>query len=293
VAPARGSEALIRGSDRRHLPSRRGGDRRWLPGPRAELAERFVLLGNGLLDDFDDLDVREPLDRLARAGVDVLAATASGVMLVEPQGVGVVAASDERSEMLELFQVQRNEGPCLECVRSGAPVLVTDLDAQVDRWPAFAPKALGLGFRSVNAFPLKLRSEVIGGLNLFHSTTAPLDDEDVRVAQALADVATINVLHGRELGRSREVAQQLQRALDSRIVLEQAKGMLAEFTGTGMDEAFRLLRRYCRDHNLRLHDTARRLTERTLPLSSVGTGAGTSIDERVDKGVDTEGRRHG
>jgi hypothetical protein len=151
-------------------------------------------------------------------------------------------------------------------------VLAPDLAGQVERWPAFVPRALALGFRSVSAFPLRLRSQVLGGLNVFHSTAAPLGDDQVRVAQSLATVATTSILNARNLRQSREMAEQLQQALDSRIVIEQAKGMLANYTGTGMNDAFVLLRRYCRDHNLRLSDTARRLTERSLPLASVAKG---------------------
>ena len=244
-------------------------------GPRAELAEVFVQLAKALLDDDD---VVQHLDHLARACVDVLPATASAVMLVDPHGaIAVVAASDERSELLELFQVQRDEGPCLESVRSGAAVLSGDLQAQVGHWPTFAPQALSSGFRSVSAFPLRWGTQVIGGLNLFHSTEASLTDEDALVAQALADAATISILHRRELRHSHEVAEQLQNALDSRIVIEQAKGMLAEYTGSGTDEAFVLLRRYCRDRNLRLSDTARRLTERSLALAAV---AGRAAEHR-------------
>ena len=139
----------------------------------------------------------------------------------------------------------------------------------MERWPTFAPKALALGFRSVNAFPLRLRKQTIGGLNVFHGTPELFSREDSRIAQALADAATIGILQRRAVSHGNSAAEQLQHALDSRIVIEQAKGMLAEFASCSVEDAFLLLRKYCRDHNVKLGETARQVTERAIPLGVV------------------------
>jgi transcriptional regulator with GAF, ATPase, and Fis domain len=231
---------------------------------QAELAEVFVALADTLVDDFD---VVELLDRLANACVDLLDVKAAGILLVHRQGgVGVVASSSEDSQLLELFQVQNDEGPCLDCVRTGQPVTGSDLSVESDRWPMFAPVAVAAGFLAVDAFPLRLRSEAIGGLNIFHGTPTTFDATDRRIAQALADTATVGILQQRALHGSSVVAGQLQTALNSRITIEQAKGMLVEWTQLGFDEVFALLRKYARDHNLKLTDVARAITDRTLPL---------------------------
>jgi transcriptional regulator with GAF, ATPase, and Fis domain len=231
---------------------------------RAQLAEVFVALADTLVDDYD---VVEMLDRLSTACVELLDADAAGILLIDQRGgIGVVAASSADSRLLELFQLQNDEGPCLDCVRTAEPVMCTDLAGASERWPSFAPVALAAGFRAVDAFPLRLRSEAIGGLNIFHSTRETFDDVDRRTAQALADAATIGILQQRAIERGNVVAGQLQTALNSRIVIEQAKGMLAEANNMDFEEAFTLLRAYSRNNNEKLTDVARAITERTIPL---------------------------
>jgi GAF domain-containing protein len=243
-------------------------------GPRtgsrdSALAEAFVTLADTLVEDFD---VVELLHRLVQACVDLLDATAAGLLLLDPRAqLRVVASSGEQAHLLEMFQLYSDEGPCLDCVRTGAPVSVDDLEAAEPRWPRFAPAARQAGFRSVRAVPLRLRSEVIGGLNLFHAGTVSLPPADLRIAQALADVATIGILQQRAIHRSSVLAEQLQTALNSRIVLEQAKGMLAEHGQVSMEVAFGCLRGFARDHNRKLGDVALALTEGRLELDGVLT----------------------
>jgi GAF domain-containing protein len=179
------------------------------------------------------------------------------VLLADPRGpLRLVAASSEAARRLEIFQLEGDEGPCLEAIRTGQPIIEPDLSHAQQRWPQFAPAALRVGFAAVHAMPMRLREQVIGGLNLFRDQPGSFDPTDVRIGQALADTATIGLVHERNLRRGEIVSEQLQGALNSRGIIEQAKGKLAERFGLDMDTAFTALRHYARDHNLRLSDLA-------------------------------------
>ena len=217
-----------------------------------------------------DFDVVELLGRLARHCTALLDASAAGLLLADQRGsLRVVAASAERARLLELIQLQNDEGPCLDCYRSGRAVSVENLATEHDRWPVFAREAVDAGFRSVHALPMRLREQCIGTLNLFRATAGPLNEADVRVGQALADVATIGILQERAVRRSEVLAEQLQTALNSRIVIEQAKGMLAEHAASSVQDAFAVLRRFARDTNQRLSDVALDLVTGRLPAGQV------------------------
>jgi GAF domain-containing protein len=178
-------------------------------------------------------------------------------MLAAPEGdLRVMASSSEAMRVLELFELQSQEGPCLDCYRTGEAVVNQDLASADDRWPRFAAEALASGFGSVHALPMRLRGAVIGALNLFHIEPGTMRPADITAAQAMADVATIAVLQHRAAFEAQIINEQLNHALNSRIVIEQAKGMLAERIGTDLDQAFGRLRSYARNHNLRLVDVA-------------------------------------
>lgn len=225
-----------------------------IPGREQELAETFVMLADNLVEDYDIVDL---LDRLAAACVRLLGVAAAGLLLNDQHGhLTVVASSSEETRLLEIFQLQNDQGPCLECVHTGAAVVSSDLNTDRGRWPLFATFALGAGFRSVAALPLRLRHQTIGGLNLFGRRAGPVSPQDQRLAQALADVATIGILQQRSAQRSNILAEHLQRALNSRVVLEQAKGVLAERNGMSMEQAFDGLRLCARDQNIKLTELA-------------------------------------
>jgi GAF domain-containing protein len=219
------------------------------------LSETFVELADTMVAGFDVIDF---LHVLTDRSVQLLDASAAGLLLADPRGaLRVVAASSERARLLELFQIQSDQGPCLDCFHSGQPVTVADLSTEAGRWPRFAPAAQDAGFTAVQALPMRLREQIIGALNLFRATPGPFGQEDMRVGQALADVATISLINERSLRRSETLNEQLQTALNSRVTIEQAKGKLAERMHLDMDQAFNVLRRYSRTRNVRLSDLAR------------------------------------
>ncbi len=227
------------------------------------LSATFVELTDTMVDDFDIIDF---LYVLTTRSVALLNVSAAGVLLADPRGeLRVVAASSEAARLLELFQLQGDQGPCLDCFRSGQPVVATDLSAD-QRWPQFAAAAQQAGFSAVQALPMRLRDQVIGALNLFRISAGIFNADDMNVGQALADVATISLLNERSVRRSDTLNEQLQTALNSRVVIEQAKGKLAERLGIDVDQAFNLLRDQARDRNLRLSDLARAFVDGTQAL---------------------------
>jgi GAF domain-containing protein len=234
------------------------------------LARTFVQLADTLIDDFD---VIELLTTLADRCVEVLDVSAAGLMLVSPEGeLRVVASSSEAMRVVELFEIQSQEGPCLDCYRMRRPVLNQHLGRVGGRWRNFEPVALEAGFRSVHALPMRLRGDVIGALNLFRSDHGDLEEADVETGQALADVATITILQHRAVLESQLVNAQLSQALSSRIVIEQAKGVLAERLGENMEEAFARMRSHARNHNLKLADVADSIISGTANVESFRSG---------------------
>ena len=197
------------------------------------------------------------LTRLADHCVEVLDVQAAGIMLASPDGhLRVMASSSDAMRVLELFEVQAQEGPCLDSHRTGLPVVNQDLAASDGRWPRFAPEAIAAGFRSAHALPMRLRGSVIGALNLFRVDLGEMSWDDLELAQAFADVATIAILQHRARLEAQTINEQLTHALNSRIVIEQAKGMVAERLDIDVDRAFKTLRNHARNHNLRLADIA-------------------------------------
>jgi GAF domain-containing protein len=228
----------------------------------AVLARTLVELADTLVDHFD---VVELLTLLTDRCVEVLDVAAAGLMLAAPEGdLRVVASSSEEMRLVELFELQSQEGPCPDCYRTGEPVLNQNLARDYGRWPRFGPVALEAGFRSVHAIPMRLRGVTIGALNLFRDHEGVLEEADVVAAQALADVATIGILQHRAAVQAHIVSEQLQHALNSRVMIEQAKGILAERAGLDMDGAFSWLRNHARSHNLLLVDVAQSIIDGTV-----------------------------
>lgn len=228
------------------------------------LTTAFVTLADTLVAGYDVVDL---LQTLVDTCADLLDASAAGIMLADPSGeLAVVASTSERSLLVETIQLGSWSGPCVECFTTGAPVTVSDVAELGDRWPDFRDAALEQGFRSVHGVPLRLRGNVIGTLNLFRTSTGALSDEDLAVAQGLADVATIGILQERAIREADIARSQLQSALDSRVLIEQAKGVIAYMRDVDMDTAFRTLRNYARGNNLNLRDVAERIVDRSLEL---------------------------
>lgn len=214
------------------------------------LARVFVELADTLVDEFDVVDF---LQMLTDRCVELLDVDAAGLMLADQRGnLQLVASTMERARLLELFELQVDQGPCLACFTSGRPVTNVDLAEARERWPRFAQAAVEVGFGGTHAVPMRLRKQVIGALNLFTDRRAHLDDDSIGIGQALADVATIGLLHERGMAEQTMLSEQLQNALNSRILVEQAKGMLAARTGVSVGEAFTRMRKHARQSGLPL-----------------------------------------
>ena len=237
--------------------------------PTERLAEVFVEVADTLVAEFDLIEF---LHMVTTHTSELARAEGAGILLADHHGqLQLMAASDERAKLIELFQLQANEGPCQDCFRLGTPVIDADLAAADQQWPHFAPRAVAAGFRSVHAFPLRLRNSVIGALNLFGSEVGQMAPADVRIVQALADVATIGLLQERAIRHGEVLTEQLQAALNSRVVIEQAKGVLAQIHHVSTDEAFDLLRSYARSHKLRLGELAHAVTDNPASIRDLTT----------------------
>ena len=233
------------------------------------LADVFVQVADTLVADFDLIDF---FHTLALRAAEV-SGGAVGLMLADERDrLHVMGASDEGARALEVLQLEHSEGPCLDCFRTGVPVVVNDLAEASGRWPAFAPLAVAEGMQSVHAFPMRLRDRVLGAMNVFGRTSIVLAEEDVRVVQALADIATIGIIQEQAIARAEVVNEQLQAALNSRVVIEQAKGAVSRAMSVGVDEAFDLIRTRARHERVPLTQFAAELV--TSPTTLVDRLAG-------------------
>jgi GAF domain-containing protein len=228
------------------------------------LTTTFVTLADTLVAEFDVVDL---LQTLVDTCAQLLDASAAGIMLADDSGeLAVVASTSEQSRIVETIQLSSGSGPCVECFATGAAVTVSDVAELGSRWPEFREAAIEQGFQSVHGVPLRLRGATIGTLNLFRATTGILSAEDMSVAQGLADVATIGILQERAIREADIAKTQLQHALDSRVLIEQAKGVVAYSKNVDMDVAFQTLRAYSRSNNLNLRDVAASVVNRSLSL---------------------------
>ena len=230
------------------------------------LIRSLVEMADTLVDDYDVVDL---LTGLADRCVNLLGVDASGVMLASPEGeLRLIASSSEAMRVLEVFELQAKQGPCLDAYHTGEPVAHESLRAGTGRWPQFATVALQAGFQSVFALPLRLRDMTIGAMNLFHAQQTPMDERDVIVARAFADLAAISVMQHRAVTETQRVNEQLSGALTSRIVIEQAKGVISERAHVDLAEAFERLRRYARNNNRRLTEVAQATIDGHLDLTA-------------------------
>ena len=223
-------------------------------------------MAGALVDDYDVVDL---LTGLADRCVSLLGVSAAGVMLASPEGsLALVASSSEAMRLLELFELQAQEGPCLDAFRTGERVEHQNLDPRSGRWPSFAAAARQAGFQSAFALPLRLREVTIGAMNLLSTTRTPMAEADVIVARAFADIAALSIVQHQAAAEAQRLNEQLSAALTSRVVIEQAKGVICERAGIQLDEAFSRLRTYARNHNLRLTGAAQAVIDGTLdPLA--------------------------
>ncbi|MFC6156982.1 GAF and ANTAR domain-containing protein [Kribbella jiaozuonensis] len=232
--------------------------------------EVFIELSDTLVDDFD---IIEFLDRLAMRCSELLGVSACGIVLADHHGVlNLVAASSEEARLVELTQLQTLEGPCLDAFTSGRPVQYADLwdDTARSRWPRFTAATIDAGYRSVQALPMRLRDNVLGAVNLLSTSTGTLSTDTITLGQALADAATIGIVHQRALARQELVTEQLQMALNSRVLIEQAKGFLTHSLSVDVDEAFAVLRRYARANNRRLTEVADDIVQSRITVPAPG-----------------------
>lgn len=240
-------------------------------GRERRVAETFVALTDSLVTDFDAVDL---MTTLAERSAELLDVAAAGVLLTDGRGgLSVAAASLERSRLLEAFVVAIDAGPCVDCVRTGEPVTCEDLGVEPRRWPRFAAGADEAGFRAVHALPMRLRDEVVGVLTLLHTDPHVLADDDRRLGQALADAATIGLLSERAVRNADVVAGQLRGALESRVLIEQAKGVLAARHGFSPDRAFQVLRNAARRRGRRLSALADDVVAGTVDLTGEAPAA--------------------
>lgn len=229
-----------------------------------ELLQTFVRLADTLVDDYDVVELLQVLVDSCR---DLLETTAAGILLANPRGeLEVVASTSEASRLVEVMQLSAEAGPCIDSFRSGRRVSVPDIAHSQDSWVQFRGAAMAQGFRAMDALPMRLRDTTIGTLNLLRSAPGVPDEDDILAAQAFADVATIGILHERSVKESSVLSRQLQAALNSRIVIEQAKGVVSQTRGVSIDEAFLIIRQYARSHSVGLSTVAARLVDRSLHL---------------------------
>ncbi|MFC7341996.1 GAF and ANTAR domain-containing protein [Saccharopolyspora griseoalba] len=231
------------------------------------LAETFVALSDTLVEDFDVLDF---LSLLTERAAELLDVTAAGVIVSDQRGGWhPTAASSEDARLLELFAIQAREGPCQDCIRSSDAITSADLEAERARWPSFTESAVAAGFRAAAAVPMRLRRETIGALTLLNRNPVGIGEADAALGQAFADVATVGILHQRASARKETLSEQLQATLHHRVVIEQAKGVLAESGDLSMQQAFELLRDYARENGQGLTELARSVADRTIRPSAL------------------------
>jgi GAF domain-containing protein len=237
------------------------------PSRETRINSAFVTVADTLTTDFDVVDL---LHTLVEQCTEILDADAGGLMLMNPNGeLQLMTSTSDSADYVEGMQLDSASGPCIECFSTGAAISVPNIQSSGGKWPAFQKAAMQNGFHSAHATPVRLRGQIIGTMNLFGSKRGALSESDAAVAQALADVATIGILHERVAREGPILAEQLHRALDSRIFIEQAKGMIAHSRSITMDAAFAVLRNHARNKNLTIRSVAKEISARTTSVQSI------------------------
>lgn len=233
----------------------------------AKINAAFIAMADALMNEYDIVDL---LSTLLNACTDILGVEAGGILLADAAGdLELVASTSEEAELVETIIIAAGEGPCFDCYNTAAPVTVADIEKVAEKWPRFHRTALEQGFRATYAVPMRLRNDVVGVMNLLHSQPGPTSEEDGSVAQALADLAVLGVLHERNFRTPFAITEQLHLALDTRILIEQAKGVLADTENLTMTEAFNSLRRYARANGTTLRRVSEAITRGTIPTTEI------------------------
>jgi len=229
--------------------------------------DAFVRVAGTLVDEYDIVDL---LSTLVNTCTTLLQVQAGGILLADSAGhLELVASTSEEAELVEIMIIAAGAGPCIDAYRTGSAISIPDIDTDGADWPRFRRTALEQGFRAAHVTPLRLHGTVIGAMNLLSTMSGPLSDRDARLAQALADVATVGILHERSFRQPETVTAQLHLALDTRVLVEQAKGVLAHVRSCTMSEAFEALRDYARDHDIALRSAAEGVVNRTIPAEAL------------------------
>ena len=237
------------------------------PSRETRITTAFVAVADTLTTDFDVIDL---LHTLVEQCTTILDTDAGGLMLVDSAGqLELMTSTSEAADFVEVMQLNADSGPCIDCFKRGIAVSVPDIKKDGAQWPEFQRAALDKGFQSAHAIPLKLRGQIIGTMNLFAHQTGALSVRDAAVAQALADVATIGILQERVIRESNILAEQLHRALDSRVLVEQAKGIISHSLSVSMDQAFAVLRAHARDNNLTIRSVAEGISNLSVSVESI------------------------
>jgi GAF domain-containing protein len=239
------------------------------PTRETRINSAFVAVADTLTTDFDVVDL---LHTLVEQCTTILDADAGGLMLVDGGGrLQLMTSTSEGADLVEVMQLNADSGPCIDCFASGVAISVPDIERSGHRWPAFRKAAVQAGFLSVHATPLKLRGQIIGTMNLFGTRRGALSERDAAAAQALSDVATIGILQERLVREGAIVAEQLHRALDTRILVEQAKGIIAHSLSITMEESFAVIRTYARNNNFTIRSVAEGVSNRTLTAEGIAS----------------------
>jgi GAF domain-containing protein len=239
-----------------------------------DVTRAFVSLSSSLANGYDVVDL---LDELVGHCARLIEVDSAGLLLADGLGVlHVMAASSEVARLLEVFQLQRAEGPCRDCFHTGLPVSVPDLQDATEQWPQFVPAALAAGFASVHAVPMRLRDNTLGAMGMFGAVVGSLSEDNLSLAQALADVASVAIVQDKAVAERGAVVEQLQAALNSRVVIEQAKGIVAHVGDLEVGQAFVVIRQYARNHNERLTEVADAVVRRQLAVRVLLDEAGVA-----------------